>query len=442
MEGEIEMVTEVNGVRLALNAGDADDGDAGRQMRGALIAAVASIKKTPAGYKIPSQSNSGSYIVNLDGDAPYCSCPDFELRRLPCKHIFSVEYLIRREERDGVITETKAVRVTYKQDWPAYNAAQVNEGDHFLVLLRELCDTVEQPVQSNGRPRLLLSDMLAGMAIKVYSGMSSRRAMSFIREAVAKGLIEKEPSFSSVCRYMDSPEIKPILQSLIEQSALPLKAVETDFAADSSGFATTTYHRWFDHKWNREIKEAQWVKAHIFTGVKTNIVTTADVTETIGNDSPYMAPFVKATARNFDVKEVSGDKAYLSKGNLWAVHDVGATPYIPFKTNSVAYTPNHRKDPLWMRMFAYFHENRAEFLAHYHKRSNVESSFSMIKAKFGPSVRSKNPAGQVNETLVKILVHNIVVLVHAMYELGITPLFTGGDASEPQPLLPPRMAWR
>ena len=42
---------------------------------------------------------------------------------------------------------------------------------------------------------------------------------------------------------------------------------------------------------------------------------------------------------------------------------------------------------------------------------------------------------------MKILVHNIVVLVHEMYELGITPLFTGLDSGEPQPPLPPRIAW-
>ena len=434
---------EVNGLKLALTAEDADDGDSGRRLRGALIAGVATITKDKLGYRVPSASGNGKYVVSVDDeDDPYCSCPDFELRQQPCKHIYSVEFTIQREERpDGTVTETKSVRVTYPQDWPAYNAAQVNEGDHFVTLLRELCDTVEQPVQTNGRPLLPLSDIIFGMAVKVYSGMSSRRAMSDIRSAASKGLIEREPSFSSVCRYMDKPEIKPILQSLIERSAFPLKEVESDFAADSSGFSTTTYVRWHDEKYGKAKKESKWVKAHIFTGVKTNIVTTADVTETIGNDSPYLAPFVKKTAQDFNVQEVSADKAYLSKKNLWAVHDVGATPYIPFKTNSVAYTPNHGKDPLWMRMFAYFHENRADFLAHYHKRSNVETTFSMIKAKFGASVRSKNPVGQVNETLVKILCHNLVVLIHAMYELGITPLFMGLDASEPKPPLPPRIAW-
>jgi hypothetical protein len=45
------------------------------------------------------------------------------------------------------------------------------------------------------------------------------------------------------------------------------------------------------------------------------------------------------------------------------------------------------------------------------KRSNVETAFSMINAKFSGSVRSKTPVAQVNETLAKVLCHNIRVLI-------------------------------
>jgi hypothetical protein len=38
-------------------------------------------------------------------------------------------------------------------------------------------------------------------------------------------------------------------------------------------------------------------------------------------------------------------------------------------------------------------------------------------------VRSKLFAAQVNEVLCKMLVYNLTVLVHAMYELGIEPTF-------------------
>jgi hypothetical protein len=36
-----------------------------------------------------------------------------------------------------------------------------------------------------------------------------------------------------------------------------------------------------------------------------------------------------------------------------------------------------------------FEARNDEFLAHYHQRSNVESTFSMVKRKFGASVRAK-----------------------------------------------------
>jgi hypothetical protein len=47
----------------------------------------------------------------------------------------------------------------------------------------------------------------------------------------------------------------------------------------------------------------------------------------------------------------------------------------------------------------------------------------MVKRKFGPSVRAKAFPAQVNEVLLKCLVHNLSVLVHAIHELGVDPAF-------------------
>ena len=73
----------------------------------------------------------------------------------------------------------------------------------------------------------------------------------------------------------------------------------------------------------------------------------------------------------------------------------------------------------------YFAFNRQEFLGHYHKRSNVEATFSMIKAKFRDHVHSKTDVAMTNEVLCKILCHNIWCLIQAMYELGIKLTFWG-----------------
>ena len=81
---------------------------------------------------------------------------------------------------------------------------------------------------------------------------------------------------------------------------------------------------------------------------------------------------------------------------------------------------------LFRKMFHFYSYNQERFLANYHKRSNVESTFHMIKAKFGDKVRSKTRTAQVNEVLCKVLCHNLCCVVQSMYELGIDVEFAAG----------------
>jgi hypothetical protein len=62
-------------------------------------------------------------------------------------------------------------------------------------------------------------------------------------------------------------------------------------------------------------------------------------------------------------------------------------------------------------MYHLFAYEREAFMAHYHKRSNIETAFSMIKGKFGSELRSKSGTGQINEVLCKVLAHNICVFI-------------------------------
>jgi transposase len=76
-----------------------------------------------------------------------------------------------------------------------------------------------------------------------------------------------------------------------------------------------------------------------------------------------------------------------------------------------------------MRVLRYYNFKREEFLQFYHRRSNVETTFHMIKAKFGGRVRSKTQIAATNEILCKVLSHNLCVLVQSIYELGIEATF-------------------
>jgi transposase len=378
-------------------------------------------------WAVPSQSDEASaYLVNLATRA--CTCPDFELRRVACKHILAVE-IVRTVETnaDGSATVTEkvtVVRKTYVQDWPRYNAAQCAEKETVQALLRGLCDGIATPAHPGRGPKpIAYSDAIFGMAMKVYGGMSARRSTTDIKACAEDGHMKRAPHYNSILLAFDRPEMTPILVALIEQSAKPLASVETTFAADSTGFGTTVYRRWYDAKYGREMSKATWLKAHAMVGTTTNVVTAVHVTDENGADSPELPYLIESTAQRFMLAEVSADKAYLGHDNLAAIEAVGAVPFIPFKTNS-----RDKGSPAWRRMWAHFLMRQEDFLAHYHKRSNVEATFSAIKRKFGGAVRSKRYTAQVNEVLCKILLHNLSCLVHAMHELGIEPSFASVTA--------------
>ena len=168
--------------------------------------------------------------------------------------MLAVRYLIQKEEKpDGSVTVTETFevtkRTTYPQQWTAYNAAQTNEGDYFQALLHGLCSDVQTPAQKGkGQKALPLADAIFATTFKVYSTMSARRFMSELRESKERGYIDSVPHFNSVLNYLENPKLTPILTELIERSAAPLQAVETDFAADSTGFSAGRFERWYDHR--------------------------------------------------------------------------------------------------------------------------------------------------------------------------------------------------
>jgi hypothetical protein len=145
---------------------------------------------------------------------------------------------------------------------------------------------------------------------KVYGTMSARRTMSDLREAHERGYISKLPCHNSVLNALESADLTPILRDLIAESSAPLKAVEIDFAVDSSGFTTCRFESWYDHKYGAPRRQHSWVKAHIMCGVKTNVVTAVEIAGRDTNDGTQLPALVNATARTFPIAEVSADKAY------------------------------------------------------------------------------------------------------------------------------------
>jgi len=309
------------------------------------------------------------------------------------------------------------VKTSYPQDWVAYNLAQTQEKILFMELLYELTSLIPQPKRNGaGRPSANLGEMVFACCLKTYLDFSSRRTESDLKLAQQLGYITHTPHFNTILKYLKNPIMKEILTKLITISSLPLKEVEENFTVDATGFSTSRFERWVNNIRYKKKKTRLFRKAHVMSGVKTNVITHIEVTDAYIHDSLIFPSLVKNTARYFEMKEVSADMGYSSRKNLTIVAQYGAIPYIPFKKNA---TRRSRSAPIWHTMYNYFKSHKEEFMKHYHLRSNAESVFSMIKRKFGDYLRTKSKIAQTNEILCKALCHNICVLIQEMFELGI-----------------------
>ena len=145
-------------------------------------------------------------------------------------------------------------------------------------------------------------------------------------------------------------------------------------------------------------------------------------------DLYFSVPLVKWTSGHFDNTDAAADKAYSIHRKPETVERFGRTPHIPFKTS----TDPPKGDLIWAKMYYIFICSRKLFSEGYHKRSNVESVFSMAEGRFGDLVRFKSDGGRPNEVPAKVLCHNSWAPARAARDPGIEPTPRAGPVDGPE----------
>ena len=397
-----------------------------RQERAKLIAQnPKAVRKTARNeWTVKSQASKSVYTVTRDGDNYKCNCPDHILNHCECKHILAVKEILSEKE----LKPNKTNR-----DWQSYSLGQISEGEYFDLLLHELAETVPTPVQTGrGRKQRAMSDKIFCAVKKVAEMKSCRRTQASRAEAESNGLIESQGAYNAVNDFLRREDATEILHNLVKLSASPLAELEHHFDVDSSGFKTTQFGDWCDNKHGttytskrgktmKAKREHNWVKCHICSGELTNIIADVKVTKKDGEGTGDVSNFeelVRGTAERFCIESVKADPAYASKVNFEVVEKIKAESYIGFKKNSTM-----SSGKAWKNALARFIVDHDNYMEHYNKRNNVESTFSALKAKFNEKLLSKDYTAQMNELLCKVIAYNISVVVSAMYVHGIEGKF-------------------
>ena len=232
--------------------------------------------------------------------------------------------------------------IKYSQDWPLYDKANRREKLMFFRILKAAIEHLElkYAYAGNGRPRAFLSDVVKALCIKSYHGYSSWRCESELNIAKSMGIIDQVPKRATLNKYNKDPKVTAILQDLIGIIAEPLALVEITFAADATGISKS----YGNSTWKKvrftaaeEEKRRDYVKLHIITGCKTNVICVAKITKGTAHESPFLKELLQKTARTFKPQHVCADAGYLSHDNVNFIrYKLKAKPWIMPKSNSGA----------------------------------------------------------------------------------------------------------
>ena len=409
----------VNGSSL-VSPGDITEAEwlAEEQAYGPIVTGTTKIESLNGVWLVTTDSDDKPLLV--DAQRQTCECRP-EIVGNKCSHLFAVENHWLFDPFEDVAPVKAKKRRSYPQNWPKYDEAERMIASQFPVLLSQLADMSVQPEHRMGRRQLAVADKIFGCVYKVYYGKGVREFMGYLDTARRAGHVHNVPHYNTFTNFLKKPDTTRMLLELLSLSALPFVPVETKFAIDGSGFSTSRSVTWFNKRYGRITDNREWVKAHIICGVKTNVIVAADVSGWRAHDSLFFEPLVARVSEEFTVEEILGDKAYLSRKNLFLAELVGATPYIPFKENTL---PARWDNTMWGMMYRMFMDDLEAFNEHYNMRNNVETTYSMIENRFSKTIQALHSMVQINEVLCMLIAHNIIVLIHEMVEHGVEPDFS------------------
>jgi hypothetical protein len=182
-------------------------------------------------------------------------------------------------------------------------------------------------------------------------------------------------------------------------------------AVDATGLDARPVSRYFTTAAGRRARQGHWPKPTVAADTATHRVLAAAVDRAPTQEAPHLVPVVRAAVARAPVEGLFADAGYDSEANH-------ATCRRELGVRRTAVALNWRGSRKWPRatyrrqMVKRFRKKRkgARHRRVYGQRWQVGSVFSRIKRRLGAATAAITWANQQTEILLKVVVHNILLL--------------------------------
>ena len=297
--------------------------------------------------------------------------------------------------------------------WSAYNEWSTAELPRVLELARRIVNDTDLRTRgpARGGPCFPVRDLIKSLLVKVLFRFSYRRAVSVIEAFQAALGIERVPHFNTLIKWMGRAEVTARIMTLLSAAASMKEVEDSTLVIDATGFLRRQGSPWtFVREKKRRFLRRGYRKAHLACSLPSRTIVAMEVTPGTVHDHERFGDLVKAASVQQTFDTLLADRGYLSREACAAAKAAGATPYIPWKTNT-----KHRARPRddFEKMIAFGKHFHNRFFAKYRRRAEVESVFSEIKRLVGSQLACRLLVAQRNELLLVGVLYNLRVISRA-----------------------------
>lgn len=370
---------------------------------------------------------------------------------MPPKHVGEELREIIKNVRDGSFEYRN--RDEAKTNWAKYDSAQIKEMANYLDNLRDIVDEADKRIRSRtkpekrgpGRPETNPADIAKTLILQTYTESPNRVAEGLLLLFREKLGISQHFTYKTIERGYDRDGVNKILDEVVAITNECVENKEKTCSFDGTGFSASNKENYADKRQKQNSKKNQkksqpasdeqchdsfpisdssskmgFSYCVMGIGVQYKLISGMSVCpdHSIGETTMFPDVYYQTLQSYPNLEKALGDGIYSARWITDIVSKSNVTPYFLPKSNVTFQSKGFAG---WYDMLFSLWNDPQRWLEQYHMRSISETVNSMVRCRFGATLRKKLDPRKATETKLKLVAHDIRRIGYIEILDGIKP---------------------
>lgn len=370
------------------------------------------------------------------------------LIHMPSKYAGEELREIIKNVRDGTFDYRN--REEPETNWAKYDYAQIKEMANYLDNLRDMVDEADKRIQSKtkpkkrgpGRPETNPADITKTLLLQAYTESPNRVAEGLLLLFREKLGITQYFTYKTIERGYDRKAVNKIMDEVVTISNECVKDEEKTGSFDGTGLSASNKENYAakrqkqNSKKNQKKSQTSNEQGHdsfpisdaspkmgfsycvMGIGVKYKLISGMAVCpdHSIGETTMFPEVYYQTLQNYPNMENALGDGIYSARWITDMVSKSNVTPFFLPKSNVTFQSKGFAG---WYDMLFSLRNDPQKWLEEYHMRSISETVNSMVKCRFGGTLRKRLDPRKATESKLKLVAHDIrrIGYIETLYDI-------------------------